>query len=90
MSLVKTREDEVNKYVRPGHMNAYGFRKGSATLASTGTTVAPPLPSILRRGEWSMGAVLDVYLHFPQAGDCYLGRILAGLDPNDEKFATLP
>ena len=37
-----------------------------------------------------MGAVLDVYWHFCEAGDHFLGRVLAGLDPNKAEFATMP
>ena len=37
-----------------------------------------------------MGAVLDVYWHFASTGDHYLGRILAGLDPNTPGFGILP
>ena len=37
-----------------------------------------------------MGKVLNVYWHFGDTGDCYLGRVLAGLDPNGDKFDVLP
>jgi hypothetical protein len=53
-------------------------------------TCPPPIPSIARHGEWSMGSVLDVYWHFAEPGDHFLGRILAGLDPKKSSFATLP
>jgi hypothetical protein len=33
---------------------------------------------------------LDIYWHIAEPGDCYLGRILVGLDPNDASFGTLP
>jgi hypothetical protein len=55
-----------------------------------GTAASPSLPSIARQGEWSLGAVLDVYWHFASIGDHYLGRILAGLDPSTPDFGTLP
>ena len=58
--------------------------------ASLGTTILPLMISILRRGEWSMRIVLDAYFHFAQAGNYYLGRILAMLDLFDPSFATLP
>ena len=38
---------------------------------------------------WRLGSSLDVYFHFAEAGDHYLGRILSGLDPNDVEFSTL-
>jgi hypothetical protein len=33
---------------------------------------------------------LDLYWHFAEPGDTFLGRVLAGFDPNGEEFATLP
>ena len=90
LALVQSHMDVVRLHICTEHVNAYGMRKGSATLATTCTTCPPPIPSVARRGEWSMGAVLDVYWHFGQTGDEYLGRILALLDPMKENFATLP
>jgi hypothetical protein len=34
--------------------------------------------------------VLDLYWHFSEPGDTYLGRCLAGLDPNSADFSVLP
>ena len=58
--------------------------------AFSGTTCPPPVSSIASRGEWSMGKILDLYWHFSEPGDTYLGRILAGMDPNEERFGSLP
>lgn len=82
--------EKVQQFIRPNHGNAYGLRKGSATQASSNTTAPPPLASIFHRGEWSLGVVLDVYWRYADAGDQYLGRILAGLDPNNTGFDVLP
>jgi len=89
-ALLSEKVEVVCQHMRVDHANAYGIRKGSATLATTGTTCPPPLPSVARRGEWSLGAVLDVYWHFSVSGDEYLGRVLALLDPNKPDFASLP
>ena len=70
--------------------NKQRTRKGSCYIFITGTTVPPSLISVVLRGEWSMGKVFDVYLNFAECGDNYLGRILAGLDPNDISFGGLP
>ena len=43
-----------------------------------------------KRGDWSVGKVLDVYWHFCEPGDTFLGRSLAGMDPNSERFDILP
>ena len=77
-------------HMKVERLNPYGLRKGAATHAVSGTTAAPSIPSIARRGEWSIGSVLDVYWHFGSVGDHYLGRILCGLDPTHSSFATLP
>ena len=92
MSMIEegSRKDEVISLMRLENFNPYGLRKGAATTAVSGTTAPPSIPSIAQRGEWSLGLVLDVYWHFSKVGDQYLGRILAGLDPNDVEFGTLP
>ena len=68
----------------------YGLRKGPASYATSGTTVPPPITSVAGRPEWSLGKVLDVYMHFMEPGDHYLGRILSGLDPMKQDFTALP
>ena len=40
--------------------------------------------------EVDSGRILDLYWHFAEPGDTFLGRVLAGFDPNGEEFATLP
>lgn len=90
LSLVAGHEETIMQHMRVDKVNPYGLRKGAATHAVSGTTAPPSIPSIARRGEWSIGSVLDVYWHFGSVGDHYLGRILAGLDPNDTKFGVLP
>jgi len=90
LSIITNHKNEVLTQMRIDHFNPYGLRKGSATHAVSGTTHAPSLPSIARRGEWSQGMVLDVYWHFASTGDHYLGRILACLLPNSPDFAALP
>ena len=80
----------VPDYVRPSHANSHGFRKGGGTYVTSGTTCPPPISSVAGRGEWSMGKVFDVYWTFAQTGDQYLGKILAGFDPNSGDFACFP
>ena len=77
-------------WVRPGHATPHGFRKGSTTHVGTQTMCPPPMASICRRAEWTMGDMLDIYMNFGDVGDRYLGRILAGLNPNAISFTTLP
>ena len=37
-----------------------------------------------------MGTAIDIYWRYAQAGDHYLGRLLAGYSPNEKDFDTLP
>lgn len=90
VELFRKHADALQAFIRANHANAHGIRKGSATSASSGTTCPPPVSSIAARGEWSLGKVLDLYWHFAEPGDHYLGRILAFLDETSEKFAVLP
>ena len=77
-------------WVRLEHALPHGFRKGSTTHCGTQTMCPPPMASICRRAEWTMGDMLDIYMNFGDVGDRYLGRILSGLNPNSISFATLP
>jgi len=80
----------VLQYCRLGHFHPHGTRKGAATFVTTNTMDPPPIPSILRRGEWFMGKVLEVYWKWSKIGDTYLGRCIAGLDPDSDNFDVLP
>ena len=84
------RKRKVQETCRPGHFHPYGTRKGSATHATTGTMEPAPIPSVMKRGEWTLGKVLDLYWKFSELGDYYLGRCLAFLDPDEENFSVLP
>ena len=88
--LLHRKSNVVSSYIRIAHANAHGWRKGAATHATSGTTAPPPIPSVARRGEWSMGKVLDVYWHCAEPGDNYLGRVICGLDPLSPDFGALP
>ena len=88
--LMVRKAGEVIGFIQLAHSNAHGFWKGSGTHATSGTTFPPPIPLVARRGEWSLGKVLDVYWHFAEPGDCYLGRILARLDALKPTFSVLP
>ena len=83
-------KDILPQFIRPDHANSHGTRKGAGVEATSGTTCPPPIPSVAGRGEWSMGNVFDVYWTFAHAGYLYIGRILAGLDPNSANFACIP
>ena len=90
-NLLSDKHDEIIAFgTDPYKAKPHGFRKGAGTAACSGTTAAPSLPSVANRGEWSQGGVFNIYLQFAAAGDHYLGRLLAALDPNDPMFGVLP
>ena len=93
VGLMKLFDDiatTVYEFIRPGHANAHGTRKGAAVASTSGTTCPPPPSSVARRGEWSLGKVFDIYWLYAESGDQYCGRILSGLDPHSSSFGTLP
>jgi len=71
--LFKKYANVLMQFIRVDHANTHGIRKGSGTKASSGTTCPPPVSSIAARGEWSLGTILDLYWHFAEPGDTYLG-----------------
>lgn len=88
--ILDANTPELSAYIRPKHANTHSIRKGSGTYSQSGTTCPPPATATAGRGEWSLGRVFDLYLYLAEPADTYLGRILAGLDPLNENFASLP
>ena len=83
-------QELIEEYVRAGHFNPHGTRKGAAICASSGTTIPASLAAIANRGEWTIIMMFEVCLGFAEPGDQYLGRLLAGLLPNSAEFAVIP
>ena len=85
---------DVDNFRRVGVENesfgSHSLRKGSATFAGSGSTMAPSMASICNRAGWKMGGTRDKYIKFENAGDQYLGRILTGLDALSPSFAVTP
>ena len=92
MKLIKdeARQNIIFQHCREGHFHPHGFRKGAGTHVTTCTMEPPPIPSVLMRGEWSLGKVLEVYWKHSMVGDTYLGRCLAGFNPDEPGFGVLP
>ena len=90
LAIAQRHEEELRTHMLNDKFGPYGTGKGSATYATSGTTMSPSIPSIARRGEWSIGKVLDCYWHFDKTGDQFLGRVLSGLSPNSPQFDVLP
>lgn len=69
---------------------AHSTRKGARSHLTGGTTTGPSTPSILLRGGWALEGMDKHYVRHERAGDQYIGRILAGLDPGSVNFGVLP
>jgi hypothetical protein len=86
---MKSDWETVKTFIK--NLSAHGLQKGSAsTHVSSATTVPPPIASLAIGGDWLLGKVLDIYWQFAKTGDTYLGRCLAGLDPNSSDVSVLP
>ena len=71
-------------------INTHSWRKGSGSAAASGSTIAPPIVTICIRAGWKMHAMLERYLTLENAGDFFLGRVVAGLPQDHAEFAVLP
>lgn len=74
----------------PEDIGSHSFRKGAGTYCSSGCTGGPSIIAVLLRGGWEIGAVLDRYLRYSEAGDEFVGRVLSGLPLNDASFTSPP
>jgi hypothetical protein len=71
--------------------SGYSLRKGSSSYALNGLAGGgPSVISVRIRGNWTLGNVEDRYWKSQDAGDQYVGRVLAGLPLKSPRFALLP
>ena len=89
-SIVDRHEDVMQTHMSLTGFNPCGLWKGAVTHATSGTTLAPSVPAVARRGEWSLSGALDCHWHFGNKGDQCLGRVLTRLDPTASNFDCLP
>lgn len=68
----------------------HSFRKGAATFACSGSTAAPHISAVSNRAGWKQPGVQDTYLVYADAGDQYVGRVVAGLPLSSHNFSILP
>ena len=76
-----------NLVTEPGSKGPHGIRKGATTHMSNASTAGPTHLTVCKRGQWTTG-VMGKYSFTARAGDCYAGRILAGLDVNSVDFGV--
>ena len=88
--VVSGHKEELKTHISLSEFNPCGLWKGAATRATSGTAMAPSVPAIAGRREWSVGQVLDCHWHFLKTGDQHLGGGLTGLDPTGSDFDCPP
>ena len=89
--IIKENQDEFARIgVKSGSIGTHSARKGSATLAASGCTVAPSMAAICNRAGWKMGGTRDKYIKYENAGDQFLGRTLTGLNSLSKEFSISP
>jgi hypothetical protein len=76
--------------IAPGDIGTHSARKGAASLAASGCTIAPSMASICNRAGWSLGGTRDKYIKYENAQDQFLGRVLCGLNVLGPEFSTSP
>ena len=57
MKTVKNSKGVIPDHIKFDHANVHHLRKGRVMNAKSSTTIQPLITSIVRGGEWSMGAV---------------------------------
>ncbi len=86
-ALLKSYSVELESFRLYG---THSFRKGGATFTCSGSTAAPHISAVSIRIGWKQPGVQDTYLVYANAGDQYVGRIVAGLPLNSPEFTILP
>ena len=74
---------------------SHSWRKAGLSFAAVGTLDGIPWASLSSRARWRVfekrnGLVVERYIQFEEAGDCLIGRVLAGLPLQSSEFAARP
>lgn len=89
--VISENEQEFERLgVKKESIGTHSARKGAATLAASGCTIAPSMSSICNRAGWKMGGTRDKYIKYESAGDQFLGRTLACLNSLTQEFSISP
>ncbi|KAF0704091.1 hypothetical protein AaE_015112 [Aphanomyces astaci] len=71
-------------------VGTHSLRKGDTTYAIGGSTSGHSIVNVCIRCGWSIGSVVERYVHYDGTGDQYVGRVVAGLPLESGGFAVLP
>eukprot|EP00960_Hanusia_phi_P031789 749481-Hanusia_phi.AAC.23 len=86
---------EVNRSLtalglQPKDIGTHSVRLGAASYCSSASTFGPPPSSIQERAGMGNNSLSEGELKFEAAGDCFVGRTVAGLPLQQADFALLP
>jgi hypothetical protein len=84
------REEATKNGWTKGDIGLHSFRKGASTYCCNGGPACPPIAATILRAGWKFDGVQGRYIRFESAGDCYLGRFVAGLPQGHPLFASSP
>jgi hypothetical protein len=73
----------------PTNITAHSTRKGAPSYAVSIPGVSSVISVWLRAG-WLLGGVIPLYIQLEEGGDEKVGRVVAGLNPMNATFGTLP
>jgi hypothetical protein len=78
-----------NCHLSAAKVATHSLRKSAATFVSSGTDGTPMHFTILLRGGWTVGNVLDRYFSQADHGDRLIANLLAGRDFYSKDFSLL-
>ena len=90
MKRIDEHQEVLATYGCCDNLGSHSIRKGSASYAASGSTVAPSIVSICMRAGWTISGAKERYLKFENAGDSFVSRIGSGLNPTCHEFAISP
>jgi len=70
-------------------IGTHSIRKGAVSYLSA-TPGGPQAASVCVHAGWTMGKVRDIYMHYVESGDQFVGRCLAVLPLMSSEFACSP
>ena len=90
MNRIEEWSDDLSAFGNCSNLGSHSIRKGSASFAASGSTVAPSIVSMCMWVGWTISGTKERYLKFENAGDCFVSRIGAGLNPTSHEFGVSP
>ena len=65
MNRIEEWSDDLSTFGNIGNLGSHSIRKGSASFAASGSTVAPSIISICMRAGWTIAGAKERYYNYP-------------------------